>query len=136
MHMIRTSNGIACYFFHYFPLSLQNEYCNLQFHQQRKTALISQTSLQTCHTFLSLNYFTKCNVKTWYLIVFICIAPISSDFENYLIYSLALYFHYDFPEFMTCVFFSWMFIFWCCLQFICGGCLVMILDYFSDSWTN
>ena len=56
-------------------------------------------------TFLSLNCFNRCNGKTWYPILFIFIAPISSDLDNFLTYSLLLYLHYDFCEFINGIFF-------------------------------
>ena len=55
-------------------------------------------------TFLSLNCFNRCNGKTWYPILFIFIAPISSDFDNFLTYPLLLYLHYDFCEFINGIF--------------------------------
>ena len=56
-------------------------------------------------TFLSLNCFNRCNGKTWYPILFIFIAPISSDLDNFLTYSLLLYLHCDFCEFINGIFF-------------------------------
>lgn len=91
------------------------------------------------HTILSYLYYLT-NIRVKINLIFTCIAPVSSDFENFLIHSLALCLcFYDFPVWINYVFFYWIvIIFFCCLQFILLGIsedyrLVFLANYYHRS---